>query len=70
MCVVGRGYWYFSEEEPRWFYQPATSTFDEVLILVSQRVITLVRRPLVSNRPEPLFGDYLRPPDEEAEASE
>ena len=70
MCVVGRGYWYFSEEEHHWFYQPATSTFDEVLILVSQIVITLVRRPLVSDRPEPLFGDYLRPHGEEAEASE
>jgi hypothetical protein len=70
MCVVDRGYWYFSEKEHRWFYQPTTSTFDEVLILVSHIVNTLVRRPLVSDRPAPLFGDYLRPPDEETEASE
>jgi len=43
--------------------------FDEVLILLSQTVNTLVRRPIVSDRPAPLFGDYLRPPDETPEAS-
>jgi hypothetical protein len=69
MCVVGRGYWYFSAEN-RWLYQPATSTFDEMLILVSHIVNTLARRPLVSDRPAPLFGDYLRPPDKEPETSE
>ena len=69
MCVVGRGYWYFSAEN-RWLYQPATSTFDELLILVSHIVNTLVRRPLVSDRPAPLFVDYLRAPDEEPETSD
>lgn len=69
ICVVGRGYWYFAADN-RWLYQPATSTFDEVLILVSHTVNTLVQRPIASNRPAPLFGDYLRPPDEEGEESE
>jgi uncharacterized protein DUF6602 len=65
ICVVGRGYWVFSLPENHWLYQPATNTFGEVLILVSQTVNTLVRRPIVSERPAPLFGDYLRPPDKE-----
>jgi hypothetical protein len=69
ICVVGRGCWYFSAEN-RWRYLPATNTFDEVLILVSQIVNTLVRRLIVSDRPAPLFWDYLRPPDGETEALE
>lgn len=69
MCVVGRGYWYFSEKEKHWFYQPATNNFDEVLILVSHLVNTLMPRPSGSIRPAPLFGDYLRPLEEETEVS-
>ncbi len=68
MCVVGRGFWYFSAEK-RWHYQPATSTFDEILVLLSQMVVTLVRHSSFKRGPEPLFGDYLRPPDEETEAA-
>jgi hypothetical protein len=69
ICVVGRGDWYFSAEN-RWFYRPATNTSDEVLILVSHLVNTLVWCPIVSDRPAPLFGDYLRPSDEQTEALE
>lgn len=66
MCIVGRGYWYFGGQS-RWMYQRATKNFAEVLILVSHVVNTLVRRPIVSDRPAPLFGDYLRPPELETE---
>lgn len=66
LCIVGRGYWYFSKK--KWWYQPATSTFDEVLILLSHTVNTVMPHPYPNNRPEPLFGDYLRPPDMEPEA--
>lgn len=63
ICVVGQGYWYYSAKENRWRWQPASDAYDEVLILISHTVITLVHSPLVSDRPGPAFGDYLRPPD-------
>jgi hypothetical protein len=69
LCVIGSGYWYFSEQKKHWLHQPSTPTFDEVLILVSHTVNTLMPRTVVSQRPAPLFGDYLRPPCEETEGS-
>ena len=69
MCIVGRGYWYFSNKK-EWIYQRATDTYDEVLILLSQTVNTLMPRILSNSRPKPLFGDYLRPPDVEPDTSE
>lgn len=63
ICVVGRGYWYYAAREKHWRWQPASDTYDEVLILLSQMVTTLVRPPFLSNRPWPAFGEYLRPPD-------
>jgi hypothetical protein len=68
ISVVGRGYWTFSEEDHRWYRQPPTETLDEVLILLAQIVNTLARRPIVSERPAPIFGEYLRPPDKQVES--
>lgn len=60
ICIVGRGYWYFSPQRG-WMYQRATQSFAEVLILLAQVVNTLANDPIVSDRPAPRFGDYLRP---------
>ena len=70
ICVVGRGYWNFNIKDKAWHYLLATETFDEVLILLSQTVNTLMPRPFTNNRPKPLFGDYLRPADQDDEESE
>lgn len=58
MCVVGRGYWYYSFEDNCWFFHPPTPTHDEVIDLVSGVVNTLAKARAQQARTA-LLGRYL-----------
>ena len=57
VCVVGKGYWYYSSEPRQWIFHPASDQHDEVIDLVSGISNTLSKARLVGRLG--LIGQYL-----------
>lgn len=57
ICVVGRGYWYFSEHQKAWIMCPPTEAYDEVVDFLAGTLNTIPDT--VISRGRPRFGNYL-----------
>lgn len=57
ICVIGKGYWYFHENESAWYYWEPTSDHGEVISFLGGILNSIPDH--ISSRGHPRFGIYL-----------
>jgi hypothetical protein len=60
LCVVGKGYWWWSQEKNEWKFTPPTKEYDEIIDFLTIMMNTIPRQ--ITTRGQPPFGAYLGNP--------